>query len=71
MMEDFAESIDDGTLKERLFRSLSRSKPFSNFKWEVDNSGPYLERWFAFRDERNRMWVEKQLDAFNSVEGDE
>lgn len=71
VMEDFAESIDDGTLKERLFRSLSRPKPFSIFKWEIDNSGPYREQWFAFRDERNREWVEEQLEELNSLEGDE
>jgi hypothetical protein len=71
VMEDFAESIDNGTLKERLFRSLNRPKPFRIFKDEIENSGLYREQWFVFRDERNRMWVEKQLDEFNSVEGDE
>lgn len=71
VMEDFAETIDDGKLKDKLLRILSRPKPFRFFKDEIDNSGPYRDQWFAFQDERNRKWVEEQLDAFNFLEGDE
>jgi len=33
VMADFAESIDDSKLRERLINALNRPKPFRNFKW--------------------------------------
>ena len=43
VMADFAESIDDETIKRKLMNALNKSKPFRNFKWIIDNSGDYRE----------------------------
>lgn len=40
LMQNFIETIEN---------ELSRSKPFTNFKFEVDNSGPYRLKWFDFK----------------------
>ena len=61
VMEDFAEQVDDDSVRIILLEALNRKKPFSNFKDAVDNSGDYREQWFAFRDKRNIEWVEDRL----------
>jgi hypothetical protein len=66
IMEDFADTLNDSNiLKEKLFKALSKSKPFRNFKYEIDNSGDYRQKWFDFKSEWliNRIRIElKQLE---------
>ena len=61
VMEEFADTVDDNTIKIRLITALEGHKPFANFKIQIDNSGPYRELWFAFRKEKNIEWVQSQL----------
>jgi hypothetical protein len=68
IMADFVESVDSRELRVRLINSLNRKHPFQNFKWVVDNSGPYRQRWFDFKNQRNIEWVENKLDEINSIE---
>ena len=68
LMVDFAESVDNPGLQERLFIALNRSKPFRNFKWQIDNSGEYRQRWFKYKDQRYIKWVKEQLDDHNRIE---
>ncbi len=62
IMEDFAESIDDKDLQNKLVNALNRSKPFQNFKWHIDKSGKYRQQWFDFKKMRFIQWVKKQID---------
>lgn len=68
LMVDFAESVDNPRLQERLFIALNRSKPFRNFKWQIDNSGEYRQRWFKYKDQRYIEWVKEQLNDHNRIE---
>jgi hypothetical protein len=61
LMVDFSKTINDERVKARLIQVLHGPNPFRNFKYEIDNSGPNRERWFQFKDDRIRNWVEKQL----------
>ena len=61
IMVDFAESVDDQKLQNRLIYALNKSKPFSNFKWQVDNSGEYRQQWFDFKKMRYIEWVKEQI----------
>lgn len=61
VMEDFVETGDIGELREKLIQGLNRPKPFRNFKFIIDNSGPYREKWFKFKDKKLIDWVENQL----------
>jgi hypothetical protein len=63
VMEDFVETITDVRLRDKLERALSRPKQFRNFKYEIDNSGPYREEWFAFKNQRLFEWVKDQIIA--------
>ena len=62
VMADFAEQIDDETLKDQLIETLERSKPFRNFKWLIDDSGKYRDQWFEFRDKRSMEWMKTQIE---------
>lgn len=60
VMEDFALSIDDEHFREVLLRCLSRSKPFRNFKYQIDSSD-YRQDWFDFRTQAYVNWVKEQI----------
>jgi hypothetical protein len=65
LMADFAESIDCLTLKVKLINALNKSKPFRNFKWVIDYSGEYRERWFDFKRNRYIEYVKEQIEGHN------
>ena len=68
IMADFAENVDSRELRDSLNNALNRKHPFQNFKWVVDNSGPYRQKWFDFKNQRLIEWVENKLDEINSIE---
>jgi len=61
LMEDFANSINDDNFRTRLFEQLSQRKPFSKFKWTIDNS-EYRQDWFDFKEQAYLNWVREQLN---------
>ncbi|MFO7977842.1 MAG: UPF0158 family protein [Bacteroidales bacterium] len=67
VMEDFAGSVDSLELKHLLFGALSRPKPFSNFKWLVETSGPYRQQWFDHKRSAFIRWVEDQIRMHNDM----
>ena len=67
IMEDFIDSIDDETLKSRLTQAIEGYKPFANFQFQIDRSGPFREMWFAFKANKMIEWVNDQLSiTFNN-----
>lgn len=70
VMEKFVETLDNNDLKERIITALERPKPFRNFKFEIDNSGPFRQKWFDFQKEQIVVYVKDQLerDKFSSNE---
>jgi hypothetical protein len=68
LMEDYAAQVDDDSLRERFFESLRRPKPFSNFKWIIDHSGEYREKWFEYKEKRYMGWVEDRINEFNDLD---
>jgi wyosine [tRNA(Phe)-imidazoG37] synthetase (radical SAM superfamily) len=65
IMADFAENVDNNSLQERLVNALNKSKPFGNFKWQIDNSGDYRQEWFNFKKARYIDWVKDQINFKN------
>jgi hypothetical protein len=61
LMQNFIETIEDERLRDKLDQALSRPKPFRNFKFEVDNSGPYRLKWFDFKNQKLIEWVKGQV----------
>jgi len=64
LMEDFADLVDNNNLRAKLINALNHRKPFSNFKWQIDNSGEYRQKWFDFKMERHIEWAEEQLELY-------
>ncbi|WMJ73748.1 UPF0158 family protein [Cytophagaceae bacterium ABcell3] len=65
IMADFVETVENQDLQERLFNALNKPKPFRNFKWEIDNSGQYRQKWFEFKDQRWIEFVKSQIEQYN------
>jgi hypothetical protein len=65
IMSDFTDLVDNKKLQDRLYRALSKSKPFRNFKWEIDNSGEYRNQWFDFKLQRIIDFVKEQVERQN------
>lgn len=65
IMADFSEDIEDKRLQDKLINALNRPKPFQNFKWQIDNSGEYRQKWFDFKKMRYIQWVKKQVELSN------
>ena len=68
IMGQFAEMLEDSNhLKQRLFDALNKSKPFRQFKFIIDNSGEYRQKWFDFKSKKLQEWVISQLDDFSTA----
>jgi hypothetical protein len=65
IMADFAENVDSRELRDSLINALNKKHPFQNFKWVVDNSGPYRQKWFDFKNQRLIEWVNDQLEVLD------
>ena len=48
VMADFAESLPDSAMKERLLRALHQRRPFRGFKDVLCDDEALRQRWFAF-----------------------
>ena len=70
IMADFAENLENDSLQKKLVNALNKSKPFGNFKWQIDNSGDYRQEWFNFKKARYINRVKDQID-FNNIDKDE
>ena len=71
IMVEFAEDVDSRELHDTLINVLNRKQPFSNFKWVIDNSGPYRQKWFDFKTQSLKDWVIAQLDSSDIAHDDE
>ena len=70
-MADFTETVDNQKLRDKLVNSLNKSKPFRNFKWQIDNSGEYRQKWFDYKKLRYIKSVKEQIDNYKREEMDE
>lgn len=62
-MERFIPMVDDQELQQRLTHAIDGKGAFRRFKDVLMSYGPERERWFAFRSERLRVFMEAWLDA--------
>jgi hypothetical protein len=62
-MERFIPMIDDPDLRGKLAQSIDGKGAFRRFKDVLMSYGPERERWFTFRSERLRTFMEAWLSA--------
>lgn len=71
IMESFAATVSDDSLKNKLFTILDRKSAFRNFKYEIDDNEHYRQLWFKFRDEESAKFVLAQIDELNEDDEEE
>jgi hypothetical protein len=62
-MERFIPMVEDSPLRDRLTHAIDGKGAFRRFKDVLMSHGPERERWFAFRSERLRVFMEAWLSA--------
>jgi len=62
-MERYIPMVDSAELQERLTRAIDGKGAFRRFKDVLMSHGTERERWFAFRSERLRIFMEAWLNA--------
>jgi hypothetical protein len=65
IMEDFIDIVDSGSLRKELMHALTGKKPFQRFKYAIDDSGDYRQKWFDFKSGKMQEWVKAEIDYFN------
>jgi hypothetical protein len=69
IMSDFADVLEDSNPLALLLRAaLQERKPFSKFRFVIDNSGDYRERWFAFKTKWLMDFVREQIEMWRKGE---
>jgi hypothetical protein len=62
-MERYIPMVEDQELQARLTRAIDGKGAFRRFKDVLMSYGPERERWFSFRSERLRIFMEAWLNA--------
>lgn len=62
-MERYIPMVEDKELQEKLARAIDGKGAFRRFKDVLMTYGPDRERWFTFRSERLRIFMEAWLNA--------
>ena len=62
-MERFIQMLEDGDLRDKLTLAIDGKGAFRRFKDVLMAHAPERERWFAFRSERLRVFMEAWLAA--------
>jgi hypothetical protein len=62
-MERYIPMVEDSELQAKLTRAIDGKGAFRRFKDVLMSYGPERERWFAFRSERLRIFMEAWLNA--------
>jgi len=69
IMEDFADrQVRDKGFQEELFSALAKSKPATSFRFLIDSSKEYKNKWHEFQLSKYMDWVQEQLDSYNIME---
>jgi hypothetical protein len=64
-MERFIPMVENDELRDRLTQAIDGKGAFRRFKDVLMSYGPERERWFAFRSERLRVFMEAWMSAHN------
>lgn len=61
MMADFVDTVENVKIHRRLSQVLDEPKPFAKFKWELEKSEEYRQKWFDFKNNRYMDYVKTIL----------
>lgn len=61
IMAQFVVSVTDLDLKNKLISALNKRSPFREFKFVIDYSGDYRQKWFDFKNLKIQDWVREKI----------
>lgn len=64
-MQDFADSIEDDGVRNRLNAALGKHKPFRNFREAIGSDRPLDQQWCCFERDRQREAIIEWLNRIN------
>jgi len=62
IMEEFADSLPDSRMKDRLFHALHGRRPFRHFKDVLNDDEQVSDAFFRFRDQEMLIHAQEWLD---------
>ena len=72
MMESFIATVDDEKLRQELHKAIQKKKPFSSFKYVIDDAGEYRQQWLDFKEKYQINHVRRQIKRhIRAMEEDE
>ena len=67
LMETFVQQMEDDTTRRRFEDAITFKKPFQNFKQLLYQYPELQQQWYQFKDEQYLLCVQRQLEAYNSM----
>lgn len=67
-MEEFTGTVQNPQVQDPLIRALNHSKPFRNFKDELNRHPQLSEQWYAFHDAAMKVRAIEWLRDYDQVE---
>ena len=61
MMESFIATVNDDKLSQELHAAIQKKKPFSRFKYIIEEAGEYRQQWFDFKETYYMNHVRRQI----------
>lgn len=61
LMLRFVDTVEDKQLSIRLNNALNGQKPFHTFRYELNYSDEYLDKWYEYKSRHMISWVKDQL----------
>ncbi|MBK9406141.1 MAG: hypothetical protein IPN57_16740 [Ignavibacteria bacterium] len=71
LMEKFIDTVEDKQIAARLTNAINVPKPFHTFRYELNYSDEYLQKWYAFKSQQMIEWVKKHLLLNSGNENEE
>ena len=71
VMEGFAETVEDASIRKKLLSALNNRKPFRGFRDILDNDGN-IDDWYAFKMKSEQARLKQELEyAFDDEESED
>jgi len=67
IMFQYAETITDNNLKNKLISALNKRNPFREFKHVIDYSGEYRQKWFDFKNNKMQDLIRENLNNITDL----
>jgi len=68
IMNEFADQVKDSKLQSRLYKALRKNKPFREFKFVMDNTVEFRQKWFEFKKKWQQDYVANQINRIKPKE---